>query len=155
MKKQMSLIASALFCVSIPSCISSTMVAATAGAGVLSDAASALTDNVTSYITGTKAPATLAGKIVSLSGTTKGADGVTQSTTEALSFAQTGITTRSVGGQNQIIAYNYTNKNTGAISLTLPDNTVETYTLTFSDTDSGTYTYTGHGATGEGTFSIK
>ncbi|MBR5523035.1 MAG: hypothetical protein IKV82_06190 [Akkermansia sp.] len=155
MKKQLFLAVGISVCMSVPSCISSSVVAATAGAGALSDAASSLTDNVTSLITGNKAPATLAGDIVSLTGTTTDAAGVSQSTTDAISFAKTGITTRNLGGNNQIITYTCKNKDTGIITLSIPDGTVETYTLTFADTNDGTYTYAGHNTTGQGTFSIK
>lgn len=155
MKKLLILTAGALVCAILPSCITSSVVAATAGAGALSNAASSLTDNVTSLITGTKAPASLAGDIVSLTGTTTDAAGVSQSTTDAISFAQTGITTRNLGGSNQIVTYACKDKNTGIITLSIPDGAVETYTLTFADSDSGTYTYTGNNTTGKGTFSIK
>lgn len=155
MKKQLFLAVGISVCMSVPSCISSSVVAATAGAGALSNAASSLTDNVTSLITGTKAPASLAGDIVTLTGTTTDAAGVSQSTTDAIAFAKTGITTRNLGGNNQIITYASKDKNTGVITLSIPDGAVETYTLTFADSDSGTYTYAGNNTNGKGTFSIK
>ncbi len=160
MKHQLTLTAGILLCLSLSSCITSGVVAAAAGAKAIGDATSALTDNVTGFITGDKAPASLAGKIVALSGSVKDAANTSQNTSDALSFAEAGASTRTVNGTTQTLSYVHTVPNTGVIAITAPTGLTEIYTLTFTGSDKGTYTYERKGdaantATGEGSFTIK
>ncbi|MBQ1959930.1 MAG: hypothetical protein II349_00200 [Akkermansia sp.] len=149
-----------LLCAGLSSCVTSAVMASAAGMKALEEASSTVSENVTGFFYGSQAPTNLADKIVSFTGTTKQADGSTQQMTDALPFAAQGVSQRTVGGQNQVLAYIRETENIGIITISTPAGIQETYTMNFSSADSGTYTYERPGneapaTTGEGTFKIK
>lgn len=160
MNKLLISTACALLCTGLSSCVTSAVVATAAGVKALEEATSSVSDNVTGFFYSSQAPTSLADKIVTLTGTIKHADGSTLQMTDALPFAAQGISQRTVGGQNQELAYERKTENIGIITLSSPSGILETYTMNFSAADTGTYTYERQGdtadySTGEGTFKLK
>lgn len=160
MKMKLTLSTGILICLCLSSCITSSVVATAAGVKALGEAGSAVTKNVTSLFSGNQAPANIAGKIVSIAGSVKNADGSTLQMNDAFSFAENNTATRNIGGQNQSLTYTPKEKNSAIITISSANGMQETYTLTFHSTDAGSYTYeqtcqNAGVATGEGTFNIK
>lgn len=142
-------------CLLLPSCITSTLAAAS-GAGSLTEAAS-LTSGISALFS-SSAPESLAGHVVTFEGEYRGADQTSTQTSDAISFGKTGTATRTVNGNSQSLTY--TRKGEKKAIITSTGNTTETYRLTFTSGNEGTYTFERRGeagdfATGDGTFSIK
>ncbi len=141
-------------CLLLPSCITSTIAAAT-GAGTLTEAAG-LTSGISSLFS-SGAPESLAGHVITFEGEYRGADQTTQ-TSDAISFGKTGTATRTVNGSIQSLTY--TRKGDKKAIITSTGSPTETWRLTFTSGTEGTYTFERRGtlgdfATGDGSFSIK
>lgn len=154
MKTTALIIACGAFCALMPSCITSTIAAAT-GAEALTGAAGL---NGISSLFNSSAPEKLDGHVVSLSGEYRGSDNVAQKVTDALSFPASGSCTRQVNGVRQTLSYK--KKDDKTATITVEGNATETYRLAFSSGSEGTYTYERRGAdgdfaTGDGSFVIK
>lgn len=142
-------------CLLLPSCITSTIAAAT-GASTLTEAAS-LTNGISSLFS-SSAPESLAGHVITFEGEARGADQTATQTNDAILFGKTGTATRVVNGNSQNLTY--TRKGEKKAIITSTGNGTETYRLTFTSGSEGTYTFERRGeagdfATGDGTFSIK
>lgn len=160
MKNQLLISICALLGVSLSSCVSSTVVAAAAGAKAIGEASASISENVTGLFGCDKAPESLAEKIVTLTGTLTTADNSNNTIRDTLAFSSDGETTRTINGHTQTLTYARLGENKGCITLSIMGEATETYTLIFTQKNSGTFTYErqstqGTTSGGEGSFSIK
>lgn len=156
MKKLTLAMACAALSSTVPSCISSTIAAAT-GASALGEASGLNSLGIASLFN-SSAPESLCGRVITFDGDCRGIDNKEQKVNDAFSFNKNGVSIRTIGGVSQSLAY--ARKNDKSATIIGTGNGTETYRLTFTSGTEGSYTYERRGnagdfATGEGTFSIK